>query len=90
MKRRESSSEVPGSGDSPPETVPALGKTGQSEASQGQSGGGGNEAACPFGTRFPPGAGVSNLLIQDCFLRIPELTCCLCSSPSLDTGPPEA
>lgn len=90
VKKPEGSSEALRSDDSPLGMVQPPGKAGQSEASQEQSGGGGNEAACQFGTRFSPRAGVSNPLIQDCFLRIPELTCCLCPSPSRDTGPPEA
>lgn len=90
MRKREGSSEVSGSADSPLGMVQPLGKAGGSEAGQEQSGGGENEAACPFGTRFSPGARVSNPLIQDCFLRIPELTCFLCSSPSPDTSPIEA
>lgn len=56
----------------------------------GNSGGGRNEATSWFGTRFSPGVGVSNPLIQDCFLRIPEPACSLCPSSSPDTSPPEA
>lgn len=78
------------SADSPLGMVQPLGRAGRSQAGQEWSGGGENEAACQFGTRFSPGAGESNPLIQDCFLRIPELTCFLRSSPSPDTSTLEA
>lgn len=85
--KREGRSEAPGSADSPLVMVQPLEKASVSEASLGHSGGGGNEAACPLGTRFSPVAGVSNPLIHDCFLRIPEPTCSLCPPPPLTPVP---
>lgn len=55
MKKREGSSEVLRSHDSPLGMAQPPGKAGQSEASQGQSGGGGNEATCHLGPDFLPG-----------------------------------
>lgn len=66
VRKREGSSEVLGNADAPRGMVQPQGRAGQWEAGQEQGGGGGNEAACRFGTRFSPGAGVSNPLIQDC------------------------
>ena len=45
------------SADSPLGMVQPLGRAGRSQAGQEWSGGGENEAACRFGTRFSPGAG---------------------------------
>lgn len=72
-----------------PKMVQPLGRVCWPQAGQEQGGGRGNEAACRLGTRFSPGAGVSNPLIQDCFLRLSNPDMLFCAPPPLHPLPQE-